>query len=285
MWDALRPKAGPLFGSPALFGAEYENVSFRSKDGTTLKGWFVPTTAKGSAQHSRGVIVLCHGISCNRTRMLGAARILHFAGFDTLLFDFRGCGQSGGERYTIGYREVDDVIAAVRYLQSRPELRGEPIGVLGSSAGAATALMAAARCPEIAAVVAESPYAQLDRAVNNRFRLLAGPYGPVILAPARWIGEWMLGCSASSVSPIREISAIAPRPVLLIQDGGDAIAPPEETRDLLAAAGPGASLWKVPSARHACACEDDFQEYSRRIPSFFNRVFARARLGIHHRNR
>ena len=267
-WDAVRPKAPRLYGSPADFGAAYQDVMFTSRDGTRLSGWFVP------APRPRGVIILCHGISSNRCGMLYAVPMLRQVGYDTLLFDFRACGRSGGARFTLGLREPDDVQAAVRWLQSQPETHRLPIGVLGDSAGAASAIIAAARTPAIRAVIAESPFAELRHAVDNRFRLIAGSCGPVVLAPARWMGGWLIGGSPDHVAPAAVIGRIAPRPILLIQDGADQIAPPSETAELLAKAGPNTSVWFVPGAGHVGAFGTQQAEYTRRVQTFFERALA-----------
>ncbi|MDH4137348.1 MAG: hypothetical protein OEW09_11640, partial [Anaerolineae bacterium] len=40
---------------PAQYGLAYEEVTFPSRDGLTLRGWFIP------APEARGTVVFCHG--------------------------------------------------------------------------------------------------------------------------------------------------------------------------------------------------------------------------------
>jgi alpha-beta hydrolase superfamily lysophospholipase len=251
--------------SPAIYRLAFENVTFRSADGTRLAGWLVPATPK----HPRGVIVLCHGVDSTREAMLTAAVNLHADGFATFLFDFRARGESGGNRCTLGYREVDDLLAAIRYLQTRPDTRALPLGVLGESMGGAVALMGTARCPAVRGVVAESPFARLDDAVNNHLHTAFGFAGPIMAIPTRWWGEQFIGRRCAEIAPVAEIGRIAPRPLLLIQDGADRLCPPEETRQLMAAAGAPKTLWTVPGAVHIAALSVAPGEYVRRVNAFF----------------
>ncbi|HEX6740107.1 MAG TPA: alpha/beta fold hydrolase, partial [Vicinamibacteria bacterium] len=162
-----------------------EEVTFRTDDGLTLRGWYLPSQAP------RDAIVICHGFAMNRHELLDLARALRERGHAVLLFDFRAHGASEGARSTIGYREADDIRAAVAHLCDRPELAGRRIGAAGISMGAAAALLAAAREPAIAAVVADSSFATLRGIAADGLRALARrpvryvptPKLPAVLAP------------------------------------------------------------------------------------------------------
>jgi uncharacterized protein len=263
-WQTVRPKNARITDSPKSSKLPFESVSLVSSDGTRLSGWLIPASGK-----SRGVVIMCHGVDSNRTAMLWKSEVLHKAGFASLLFDFRGRGESGPSLCTIGYREVDDLLAAIRYVRSRPDYAVMPLGVLGESQGAAVALMGTARSPEVRAVIAESPFARLDHAVDNHFRKVLGWTSPAFVLPTRLVGEALIRRRCCDVSPVDEVSRIAPRPILLIQDAEDRLCPPEETAMLLRAAGKNASLWTVAGADHICAEYIQQDEYERRIVQFF----------------
>jgi alpha-beta hydrolase superfamily lysophospholipase len=262
-WETVRAKQHHLRHPTLEF--EYESIVFTSADGTRLHGWFMP--AKG---RTRGVVVCCHGVDSTRLAMVEPARILHDAGYAVVLFDFRARGESEGTRCTLGYRETDDLLAAIAYAQGRSDVRGLPIGVLGESMGGAVALMGTARSPAVRCVIAESPFASLDHAVANHFGMLLGGVGPILGVPTRWIGERLIGISCVDVAPIREIGRIAPRPMLLIEDGADRLCPSAETRSLFGAAGAPKQIWTVPGADHIGAIITQPDEYARRITAFFD---------------
>ena len=261
-WSTVRAKPSRHDSTPSALRLPFESVSFHSSDGTELSGWLV------KRRNPTGIVILCHGVDSTRSAMLDVAEMLHRHGFSSLLFDFRARGESGGSRCTIGFREVDDLLAAIRFVRHRPELSHLSSGVLGESMGGAVALMCAARNQDIAAVVAESPFAVLSNALDNHFRSL-GPTGPFLGAPARWIGERLIGCGSADVAPVREIAKISPRPILLIQDAEDYICPPSETSALMDAAGEPKELWTVPDSAHIGARDLFAEEYERRITDFF----------------
>ncbi len=77
---------------------------------------------------------------------------LHARGFATLRFNFRGVGRSEGE-FDDGKGEADDAIAAVRFLTAQKGVRAADAVLAGYSFGAMTAVRAAPRVEEVAAIV------------------------------------------------------------------------------------------------------------------------------------
>ena len=78
-------------------------------------------------------------------------------GIAVLIFDRRGSGASEGDFATADFEDLAaDVIAGVEYLQSRPDIHPDRIGLHGTSQGAWIAPIAAARKPDIACIVAVS---------------------------------------------------------------------------------------------------------------------------------
>lgn len=251
-------------------GDTVEDVSFRTDDGLTLHGWYLAHPAP------RDAIVICHGYAMNRHELLDFADALRERGHAVLLFDFRAHGASEGVRSTIGYREADDIGAAVAFLKARPELAGRRVGVAGISMGAAAALLAAAREPHIAAVVADSSFATLrDIAAGGLrliYRLPAFPFAPLIVRFSELLTRSRIGANR----PIDAVAALAPRPLLLIHNGADQLVPVANARALYAAAGEPKELWIVPDLGHASALTYFPREYVERLDRFFSRALADA---------
>jgi pimeloyl-ACP methyl ester carboxylesterase len=73
-------------------------------------------------------------------------------GIASLRWDRRGFGASGGDANAADYdSDLEDAAAAVRWLQARPELRGDKVAVAGHSAGALTACRVCRDVPGVAA--------------------------------------------------------------------------------------------------------------------------------------
>ena len=264
-WLSVYPHHGGVPTKPGVNSLTFESVAFYSADGTKLSGWFIPASGK-----PKGTIVLCHGVDGNRMGMFEPAMMLHKHGYATLLFDFRARGNSEGAHSTLGWKETEDLLAAIRMVKNRPDLHTVPIGIMGHSMGGAVALMGAARCRDVKAVIAESAFAQLNHAVHNHFKNVFGWTGPVFEYPSRWFGERLIGQSSTDISPVKVISTIAPRAVFLIQDADDRLCPPSEARELYQACREPKFLWTVPHAGHIQAIDLRPEEFERKIVEFFD---------------
>jgi len=120
-------------------------VGFVAEDGVGLSGLlYVPDVVPAPA------LVVCHGFDRRGFRGVGlfrmmAERACGQGGFVCLVFDFRGCGESGGS-FGYGWGEQKDLEAAVEFLLGRPEAkRDSGVFVVGHSLGGAVALYVAER--------------------------------------------------------------------------------------------------------------------------------------------
>ena len=125
-------------------GAAHENVAFETADGLRLRGWYVPS--------KNGAAVIAFP---GRKGTQRPARILARHGYGVLLFDRRGEGESEGDPNAFGWGGHQDVAAAVRFLQNRPDVEQDRIGGIGLSVGGEMMLESAAKSPGLRAVVSE----------------------------------------------------------------------------------------------------------------------------------
>lgn len=265
----IHPRAGPPEYAPEDMGLEVEPVQFTSLDGTRLSGWF-------TAGERRAAVILAHGYGSLRQEMLPHAAFLHEAGYSVLLFDFRHAGESEGAAVTVGALEQLDVLGAVRYLRTRTDTHEAPIVALGVSMGAAAAVLAMAKSPEIAAVVAECSFRSIESVIAQSFRHFIGippfPCAPITV----WLAERKVGFRARNVRPDMAITKLRERPVLLIHGLDDVLIDPANSRALHAASQETAELWLVDGAPHAKAYQTRPEEYRARVLNFFERAIERA---------
>jgi alpha-beta hydrolase superfamily lysophospholipase len=128
-----------------------ESIRFFS-DGHRLDGelWHPP-----SSPWSR-VVIACSGyLGLKGLQPARFARALVPLGYACLCFDYRGFGFSDGERgRLIPEEQIEDIRAAVDYLQGRDEAAACPLALLGWGLGGALVIAEAAHDPRVAAVVA-----------------------------------------------------------------------------------------------------------------------------------
>jgi dipeptidyl aminopeptidase/acylaminoacyl peptidase len=83
------------------------------------------------------------------------------AGFGVLVIDYRGFGDSEGDRSRLSFSgQLLDLINGVSYLTTRPDVDAEAIGVFGSGGtGGGNAVLLAAADPRVRAAVSQLPVA------------------------------------------------------------------------------------------------------------------------------
>jgi uncharacterized protein len=246
-----------------------EEVSFASaEDSVRISGWFF----SAGQPHPAPTILLCHGIWTGRRECLPMALRFRQAGYNVLCFDFRAHGMSDGRFTSVGHHETNDVLGAVEYLLRRPEVDARRIGVIGFSMGAAASIQAAARSRHIAAVVADSAYANFLDAAKYSFHLVTRvPHFPMAPIAMHW-AKWILHVDASRLRPVDVIGQISPRPVLITHGNLDEIVPVRHAYLLFKAAEEPKELWLVPDAHHVGARDADPDGYFTRIERFLRQA-------------
>ena len=256
----------PLIAAPEQFGLSAETVTFRAVDGVKLAGWKIP-----ARDPSRPWIIGCHGLGSNRSDLLHIAAGLHQVGFNVLLFDFRGHGESAGRTTSFGWREQRDLEGALAFLGSRPEIPSRPYGLYGISMGGAVALMVAGRDERIGAVVVESPYANLADSIERHLRLLY-PWLPRV--PFAWFVHATyrirFGVWPQRVSPQAALKGFGARPLLLIRGGGDERMPDTDMQQLMRTGHGPKEFWVIPGAGHLESYGVNPQAYLARVIRFFS---------------
>ena len=136
-------------------------VAFRC-DGASLWGILSQPRSDVRAQQT-GILILVGGpqyrVGSHRQFVL-LARALARGGYATLRFDYRGMGDSEGDRRNFEAIESDLSVAIDALLTACPTLRR--VVVWGLCDAASAALMFATRDPRVAAIVAANPWVRSD---------------------------------------------------------------------------------------------------------------------------
>jgi fermentation-respiration switch protein FrsA (DUF1100 family) len=260
----LDPQADFTF-TPWELNVPWEDVAFPARGGAhELRGWWLPQPAL------ERVIIACGGYRGTKADLLGISGQLWHAGFAVLLIDFYGHGMERGVPITLAYREVADFLGAVDYVAGRAPRA--VVGAIGFSMGAAVVIQGAARDERVRAVVADSPFATHRDVVAAQIRQTVPLLPPdPFLALADPLLHRRAGYRFDAVEPLREVAAIAPRPLLIIHSTGDKMIPYQHSIWLYEAAGEPKELWIVEDVAHCGAYFIDRPAYCRRVADFFAR--------------
>jgi dienelactone hydrolase len=132
-------------------------VDLTAADGTKLKATYFAAAKPGPG------VLLLH--QCNRQRRIwdGLAQQLASAGINVLTLDYRGYGDSGGDRFdklppqqatqTQAEKWPGDIDVAFQYLVSQPGVTHDMIGVGGASCGVNNSIQTARRHTEVKSLV------------------------------------------------------------------------------------------------------------------------------------
>jgi len=241
----------------ADLGTAYEDVTFTTRDGLELEGWYIPSR--------NGAAVISFP---GRKGPQKPARFLARHGYGVLLFDRRGEGASDGDGNLFGWGGDEDIRAAIEFLKGRPDVDPGRIGGIGQSVGAELMLQAAAGTDELAAVVS-------DGAGTRSF----GEEMEEFHGASKWLGIPLLAVKTASVAvfsstapppKLTDLVARIEQPVFFIYapDGGVESMNPTYY-DL--AQGPK-TIWAVPGVGHMGGFDAHPKEYERRVVSFYDRA-------------
>lgn len=206
------PETGrEIIATPERIGLPYEEIRLTTSDGVGLNGWFIP------AAQPRGTVLFLYGNAGNISHRLDSVQMFNRLGYSTLIFDYRGYGNSSGTPTEQGtYRDAE---AAWRYLTEQRHVPACRIGLFGESMGGAIAAYLAAR-EKPAALVIASGFTSVPDLAQHIY-----PYLPV---------RWLARIRYDTRAYLRTQAA----PVLIAHSPQDEIVPYEHGQALYAAANP-----------------------------------------------
>ena len=243
-----------------------KEVTFNS-DGLLLTGILhIPDNL--TLGEKRPAFTVLHGFGSNKNggTALVAAEVLENLGYIALRFDFRGCGESAGERgRVICEEQVIDTGHATTFLETLPQVQTGRVGTLGFSFGAAVACYAAGVNSNIAACISMGGWGDGEKKFKKQHNT---PESWGKFSKMMQEGQEKLALGESirvprfDIVPIRQdirnnlspgsilefpyevvesmfnfranlvVSQIAPRPLLLLHAANDTVTPTEQSIDL-----------------------------------------------------
>ncbi|HWP27986.1 MAG TPA: alpha/beta hydrolase [Chloroflexota bacterium] len=269
-----------------------ERVTFLS-DGLRLAG-VVHTPPDLAPGERRPAFLVLHGFGGNKETggSVWAAKQLAAWGYVTMRFDFRGCGESEGERgWIICMDQVADTRNAVTYMASRPDVDPDRIALIGSSFGAAVAVYTAGVDPRVAAVISQGGWGNGERKFRRqhptpeawarftnmleegrRYRERTGrslmvPRYDIVPIPEHLRSnlnpQSIMEFPAETAQSMYDFRAddvvgnIAPRPLLLLHSANDSVTPTEESIELFRRAKPPVELHLMADVDHFMFAEEN----------------------------
>jgi dienelactone hydrolase len=284
-------------------------VTFFSEGSRMVGNLFLPSGMK--PREKRPGIVLCHGFTGVRHLTLpDYAAMFADAGYVSLIFDYRGFGDSEGPKWRlIPLEQCDDIQNALTWLETQPEVDPQRLGLWGTSFGGAHVPYVAGIDTRVKATVGQVGFdtgerfmwdvrnererAELKRQIEEDRRLrvvegrgrfidqferaLSNPEASGFIGEAlrkfphmRCLLSWETWEKTLAYRPIDVVDKIAPRALLLIAAGQDKITPPQGYQALYDRAGEPKKLINLPISHYEIYQGHWLQESAKHAVEWFD---------------
>jgi len=130
---------------------------------------------------AEATIVISHGFMCDKFDSFFLRNLFPKKKFNVLTFDYRAHGEKReGQQCTFGKNEVYDLMSAVDFIKNYEPTSSKPIYVYGFSMGAATALLAQEKRPDLfSGMILDCPYDSTENIIKksiDNLRFSVGGY-------------------------------------------------------------------------------------------------------------
>jgi uncharacterized protein len=248
---------------------EFDSLPKREVDISSPFGYTIKAQLVEPHQTNR-YIIISHGVTETKINSIKYANMFLERGFNTLIYDHRRHGESGGKTTSFGHYEKFDLKTVVDWLKKEkgPQLE---LGIHGESMGAATMLLYAGLLEDGADFyIADCPFSdfkeQLAYLIKKDFKLIPGLLLPLGDALLRLRDKY----SIRNVSPISVIENIK-HPILFIHSQKDDFILPTMTKDLFEHKKGPKMLFLAANGRHAQSFNENRADYERVIDEFLQK--------------
>jgi pimeloyl-ACP methyl ester carboxylesterase len=236
-------------------------VTFNVPGVGSREGWFFP------GLKTAPTIILCHGYQSDRGELLTLVTALQDHQYNVFLFDFAAHGSSSGHT-TLGYREAQELRAAVDAVARRGDVDRTRFGLWGTNLGAYAAVAVAAADPRVRAFVVESVYDRPADLLGLEVKRSGLAAFPLVQRFAQWDFEWWNYSYRHEPPLSARLARLAGVAKLYIQ-GSDEPELAQSTRELLVRSPEPREQVILPKANYAGMLDEEKRGYENRMVSFF----------------
>ena len=238
---------------PTKFGILFDDVNFESEDKTNLHGWFLKPK---NGSKIKGTVVFHHGNAGSMGYHLPFVTWMVKAGYQVLMYDYRGYGKSGGDIKRKGL--IEDTRAAINYAKTRKDVDGKKIISYGHSLGGAKSLagLGERMIPGVRGVISFAGFASYE----DMARKFAGQTGADLVTDDH--------------SPRDLVEKISPVPILIVHGDKDRTVPLEQGELLFKKAKEPKTIFRIPDGGHTRALWMNNGQYRERVLAWMENVLA-----------
>jgi Hydrolases of the alpha/beta superfamily len=237
----------------------------KSTDGLVLSAIYLP-----AEKNQDKTAIVAHGYMGNAETMGEYAKMYHDLGYNVLVPDARGHGQSEGDYIGFGWDERKDYQQWIQQVLKNNQK--EKITLFGLSMGAATVMMTSGEeLPDnVVSIVEDCGYSsingELAYQLKELFNLPAFPLIPVTSVVTKIRAGYFFG-SGDTVKQLAKNT----RPIFFIHGEDDTFVPYSMLEEVYQATNAPKEKWSVPGADHAKSFSVAKEEYKEKVSAFLKK--------------
>lgn len=212
-------------------------------------------------------VIFCHGITENKWNSIKYMNLFIERGFNSIIYDHRRHGGSGGRTSSYGYYEKWDLDAVIKELKKR---EGEDVkfGIHGESMGAVTAILYGGTIDDAASFyIVDCPFSDFTEQLKYRIKQEIKIPSWLVLPIGKYFLKMRDGYWMKDVSPQSVISNIQ-KPVLFIHSEKDDFILANMTKALFEKKTGDKKLFLAVNGAHAQSFNENRKEYEEAIDDF-----------------
>ncbi len=224
-------------------------------------GWFFPGLVGAPT------IILLHGYESSRGELLTLVSALQDHQYNAFVFDFAAHGANAGIT-TFGYKESDEVRAAIDALAARKDVDPARFGLWGYNLGAYAGLREAEKDPRVRAMVLDSIYDYPKQMVKIGVEKTGVGGFPMMVKSAQTCFEWLNYGYKDDPPLSARLKGLSSVPTLYIQASDD----PELagiTRQMFLKAPEPREQAIIAHGNFVNLTDEEKRDYENRVVSFF----------------
>lgn len=211
-------------------------------------------------------VVICHGVTETKVNSFKYARMFEELGFNSVVYDHRRHGGSGGKTTSFGHYEKFDLEAVVDMLKEHVG-PGLVFGIHGESMGAATTLLYAGMRDDAAFYISDCGYSDISQQILHVMQTTTPLKTPIALKLAGFFMKLRDGYHISTVSPRKAVKLIG-KPVLFIHSLPDDFVLPQMSLEMHSLKEGPKAIKLFETGGHAQSFNENPLEYKETVSSF-----------------
>ena len=238
---------------------KYVPLNFTDPRGNEHEGWLLLGLPGAPA------VILCHGYDSNRAEVLSQGILLQQNHFNVFLFNFHSKGSS--KLSSLGVREKDVLLAAVKAVTEQDKVHPNRVGVWGASVGGYAALAAAEESDLIKALAIDAVYAEPRQFMKAQIDRYLGGSSDIF----RFLADLqfrLLNLTADSLEVQENLESLGDRPKFFLT-GRNVPALAALTQRMYDAAPDPKQILTLERSRTSILIGRDKSEYENQVLNFF----------------